>query len=98
MGKECECELPDNCRRPKWNASSCIPANGIGRSVLTINRKLPGPYIQVCKNDKIRVKLHNDLDSMETSIHWHGILQRGFELISLHFYYIERWKKGADKI
>ena len=85
MGKECECEMPGNCRRPNWNAPSCIPANGIGRSVLTINRRLPGPSIQVCNNDVIRVRLENDLDSMETSIHWHGILQRGFELLLFFF-------------
>ena len=88
MGKECECEMPDNCRRPNWNAPSCIPANGIPRSVLTINRKLPGPSIQVCKNDVIRVRLENDLDSMETSIHWHGILQRGFGFSFFFLIYI----------
>ena len=78
VGKECECEMPSNCRTPKWNAPECMPANGIRRSVLTINRLLPGPPIEVCKNDLIRVKVHNDMDSSETSIHWHGILQRGY--------------------
>ena len=55
-----------------------VDPNGMRPRVLTINRKLPGPFIQVCKNDVIRVRLQNDLDSMETSLHWHGILQRGF--------------------
>lgn len=76
IGKECECE-PKNCLMPKWNASGCICTNGIRRSVLSINRMLPGPAIYVCQHDLIRVIVHNDLESTETSIHWHGILQRG---------------------
>jgi L-ascorbate oxidase len=39
---------------------------------------LPGPYINVCQGDTILVTLSNSLHLSEgTSIHWHGITQRG---------------------
>lgn len=55
----------------------CIPANGVERAVMTINRMLPGPSIQVCENDEIVVNVFNNLRLSEsTSLHWHGILQK----------------------
>lgn len=56
----------------------CVPANGVMRPIMVINRMLPGPSIQVCLGDEIQVRLHNHLHMSEgTSIHWHGITQRG---------------------
>ncbi|XP_072046495.1 uncharacterized protein [Amphiura filiformis] len=62
-----------DCDRP-----GCIPVNGVQRPIITINRQLPGPPIQVCEDDDIEVKVWNRLGNSEgTSIHWHGLHQRG---------------------
>ena len=37
---------------------------------------LPGPSIQVCQGDRIKVSIQNEMKT-STSIHWHGMLQRG---------------------
>ena len=56
----------------------CIAANGLRRPITVANRALPGPSINVCEGDKIRVNLENWLPEHErTTIHWHGMLQRG---------------------
>uniref|UniRef100_H2YGT3 ferroxidase n=1 Tax=Ciona savignyi TaxID=51511 RepID=H2YGT3_CIOSA len=48
------------------------------RAVTVVNRMLPGPSIKVCEGDQIIVRLNNKLDNGEgTTIHWHGITQRG---------------------
>ncbi|CAF1144328.1 unnamed protein product, partial [Brachionus calyciflorus] len=55
----------------------CILADGILKTVEIVNRELPGPYIQVCRGDKIVVNVQNKLRSERvTSIHWHGLKQR----------------------
>ena len=57
---------------------NCIVADGIERAVESINRLVPGPTIQVCKDDVIKVNLVNMLRSQRvTSIHWHGVRQKG---------------------
>jgi L-ascorbate oxidase len=57
---------------------NCIAADGIERAVESVNRLIPGPSIQVCKNDVVIVNLENSLRSQRvTSIHWHGIKQKG---------------------
>jgi len=43
---------------------------------MSINRKVPGPAIQVCKNDWIVVDVFNAMGGTGATIHWHGILQR----------------------
>ncbi|XP_076296818.1 uncharacterized protein LOC143217023 [Lasioglossum baleicum] len=50
----------------------CIPADGIGRSILVVNRQLPGPHIEVCQGDRIIVDVINLLHSESTTMHWHG--------------------------
>ena len=60
------------------NRADCIPTDGIERAVMSINRKIPGPDIQVCENDEIVVNLENHMRLSEsTSIHWHGVTQQG---------------------
>ena len=78
LSKECECEGPDlnDCENAKWTAANCIFANGLKRPVMTINRMIPGPSIQVCQDDIIRVNVKNKMKE-PTSIHWHGMLQKG---------------------
>lgn len=43
---------------------------------MSINRKIPGPAIQVCKNDLIVVDIANHMGGTSTAIHWHGFHQR----------------------
>jgi hypothetical protein len=62
-----------DCERP-----DCIAANGVERALMAVNRMMPGPAIEVCQNDLISVYVHNNLRMSEsTSIHWHGITQKG---------------------
>lgn len=69
---DCPYNLTD-CYRPY-----CVPADGVARGLLTANRVLPGPAIQVCENDEIVVNVLNRMESTGgTTIHWHGFLQRG---------------------
>lgn len=52
----------------------CVTADGVKRTILTVNRMLPGPAIQVCLGDTIVVNVENSLHSFESiTIHWHGI-------------------------
>lgn len=39
----------------------------------SINRKIPGPPIQVCKNDMVIVDVANQALGTAASIHWHGM-------------------------
>ncbi|CAK9821202.1 LCC4 [Anthophora plagiata] len=50
----------------------CIPADGIERSILVVNRQMPGPSIEVCQGDRIIVDVVNLLHSESTTMHWHG--------------------------
>jgi L-ascorbate oxidase len=53
------------------NNPDCISGNGISRAVIAVNRMIPGPAINVCEYDEIKVVLKNMLHSFEgTSIHW----------------------------
>ncbi|XP_072946321.1 uncharacterized protein [Epargyreus clarus] len=61
-----DCELPD-----------CIPADGVNRALNVINRKMPGPAIEVCQHDRIIVDVENHLMTEGTTVHWHGQHQRG---------------------
>jgi L-ascorbate oxidase len=62
-----------NCDR-----KDCVSADGYQRAINTVNRMLPGPSIIVCKGDTIKVNVYNNMHTFQgTSIHWHGLLQRG---------------------
>ncbi|XP_014482507.1 PREDICTED: laccase-5-like [Dinoponera quadriceps] len=54
----------------------CIIGDGFEKTVLSINRMIPGPSIQVCKGDVIIVDVVNEADGTEVCIHWHGIFQK----------------------
>jgi Multicopper oxidase len=54
-----------------------VTFNGIERGLITVNRQLPGPPIQVCKNDVIVVDVKNHMEGGGASIHWHGMTQKG---------------------
>ncbi|KAK8384504.1 hypothetical protein O3P69_009357 [Scylla paramamosain] len=74
MGKACyDCPFNvSDCARPH-----CAPADGFERAIVTANRRLPGPAIHVCQWDEVVVDVVNELGSDSTTIHWHGIHQRG---------------------
>ncbi|KAK0066464.1 laccase-4 [Biomphalaria pfeifferi] len=56
----------------------CVSADGVMRGIKTANRILPGPRVEVCEGDTIEVTVMNAMEVSEgTSIHWHGIHQRG---------------------
>ncbi|XP_014471746.1 PREDICTED: laccase-4-like [Dinoponera quadriceps] len=55
----------------------CVPADGIERSAPVVNRQLPGPSIEVCKDDHVVIDVENHMSGSSLSIHWHGMFQRG---------------------
>ncbi|CAH0388415.1 unnamed protein product [Bemisia tabaci] len=61
-----------DCFLPK-----CCQADGFERGILTVNRRMPGPSIQVCKGDTIVVDVKNSMPGKSLTIHWHGINQYG---------------------
>ncbi|KAJ8708350.1 hypothetical protein PYW07_010475 [Mythimna separata] len=68
---DCPYNLTD-CSRP-----DCIPADGMNRPLNVINRKMPGPAVEVCQHDRVIVDVENDLMTEGTTVHWHGQHQRG---------------------
>uniref|UniRef100_W8B7R7 L-ascorbate oxidase n=1 Tax=Ceratitis capitata TaxID=7213 RepID=W8B7R7_CERCA len=73
MSKACY-GCPQNgtdCARPH-----CVLGDGIERSVMVVNRMMPGPAVEVCEGDTIVADVHNHLLGDSTTIHWHGMHQR----------------------
>lgn len=66
-----------NATNVVWSHCQCVLADGVERGILTANRMLPGPSIQVCENDKVVIDVENHMEGMEVTLHWHGIWQRG---------------------
>ncbi|KXT02515.1 hypothetical protein AC578_4190 [Pseudocercospora eumusae] len=50
--------------------------DGVYRPMLLVNQQFPGPLIEANEGDVIQVKVDNHATNA-TSIHWHGIYQRG---------------------
>ncbi|KAF5298037.1 hypothetical protein FQR65_LT09848 [Abscondita terminalis] len=65
----------DLCSRNATNNCQCILADGVERTIIAVNRQLPGPGIRLCKDDYAIIDVHNAVDGGEVTIHWHGILQ-----------------------
>ncbi|XP_045762877.1 laccase-4-like [Maniola jurtina] len=74
MSKACyDCPYNvEDCKR-----IDCIPADGMNRALNVVNRKMPGPAIEVCQHDRVIVDVENDLMTEGTTVHWHGQHQRG---------------------
>lgn len=53
-----------------WNADGLL-----AKDVKLINGTYPGPWIQACWGDTLRIKVINKLKHNGTAIHWHGIRQ-----------------------
>jgi len=74
MSKACY-DCPHN--KSDCGRQDCIAADGFERSVVVVNRKLPGETLSVCEGDTVVVRVKNHLANGEgTSIHWHGLYQR----------------------
>ncbi|KAF4524251.1 hypothetical protein B566_EDAN008797 [Ephemera danica] len=74
MGPACR-DCPTN--RADCFAEKCVTADGVDRGIETVNRNMPGPAIEVCEGDTVVVDVDNRVQGHSTSIHWHGVLQRG---------------------
>ncbi|CAB4495873.1 unnamed protein product [Rhizophagus irregularis] len=57
-------------------AKAELAPDGFSRIVLTSNGQYPGPMIRANKGDQIVIHVKNNL-SDSTTIHWHGIFQKG---------------------
>ncbi|XP_076223868.1 uncharacterized protein LOC116424987 isoform X2 [Nomia melanderi] len=53
-------------------SNHCVSADGHRRGILTANRQLPGPTIQVCENDILVVDVINRLPGKAAAMHWRG--------------------------
>ena len=74
-----------NCMR-----KDCVSANGVSRSIITINRQLPGPMIYVCENDIIKVNLYN-------SMHGSGCMDLALPLTNLSRCSKLHWQKKINE-
>lgn len=59
--------------------NQCVLADGFEKTIIPINRRLPGPPIEVCVNDRVIVDVENAAAGMEVTIHWHGVFQNGYQ-------------------
>ncbi|KAL9707991.1 hypothetical protein quinque_011509 [Culex quinquefasciatus] len=75
-GPACQVCTP-NATNTVWSHCQCVLADGVERGILTANRMIPGPSIQVCENDKVVIDVENHMEGMELTIHWHGLWQKG---------------------
>ncbi|XP_046630301.1 oxidoreductase ptaE-like [Neodiprion virginianus] len=66
--RNCSDGVLEDCYLPQ-----CIPADGVQRGMMSVNRQLPGPPINVCKNDLIVVNVKNQMAGTGAAIHWHGL-------------------------
>nr|BBC20925.1 laccase-like multicopper oxidase 3 [Nannophya pygmaea] len=73
MGEACG-DCPRN--RTDCFEPNCVTADGYEKSVLTVNRMIPGPTIDVCRGDIVVVDVHNMMHDRATSIHWHGVIMK----------------------
>ncbi|XP_046357742.2 laccase-2-like [Haliotis rufescens] len=68
-----------------YNNNTAIPQDEVitgdgwaePRPVLVFNNQMPGPPIEVYQGQSVHVHVTNNMDSDTTSIHWHGVHQKG---------------------
>jgi FtsP/CotA-like multicopper oxidase with cupredoxin domain len=54
-----------------------IAPDGVTKKGLVVNGAFPGPTIEANWGDWIEVEVDNQLPDEGTTIHWHGLLQKG---------------------
>ncbi|XP_055549126.1 uncharacterized protein LOC129732340, partial [Wyeomyia smithii] len=74
MGPACKKCSKEN--RADCYHHACLTADGIERGVMAINRQIPGPALQVCKDDLIVIDMTNAMGGTASAMHWHGLHQR----------------------
>ncbi|KAK2581552.1 hypothetical protein KPH14_005204 [Odynerus spinipes] len=80
MGPACnQCRTDSFARSKNQSSCQCILADGVEKTIFSINRQFPGPSIQVCQYDKLIVDVENAAEGLDTTIHWHGIFQNTFQ-------------------
>jgi hypothetical protein len=62
---------------PESAMADMLVLDGFYRAVPTVNGIVPGPSIEVDEGDTVVVHLHNRMDNAATTLHWHGMYQRG---------------------
>lgn len=65
---KCSQGVEEDCNNPQ-----CVVGDGVEKGVMSINRQIPGPAIQVCKDDLIIVDVHNHAHGSAAALHWHGL-------------------------
>ena len=61
-----------------WNIGWVTAApDGFSRPVIGINGEWPCPQIDVDVGDRLVIDIYNGLGNQSTTLHWHGIHQRG---------------------
>lgn len=72
------CELcTPNTTNQFTSSCQCVLTDGVEKGILTANRQMPGPSIQVCKDDTVVVDVINHIEGMGVTIHFHGVWQTG---------------------
>ncbi|XP_055857102.1 uncharacterized protein LOC129919980 [Episyrphus balteatus] len=64
----CQQGVTADCFKPQ-----CIIGDGFQKGVMSINRMIPGPAIQVCLGDQVVIDVKNMAMGTAASIHWHGL-------------------------
>ncbi|KAK9889616.1 hypothetical protein WA026_006990 [Henosepilachna vigintioctopunctata] len=54
------------------NNKYCASADGKTRGIITANRQIPGPDIQVCHNDIMVIDVINKIPGHNLAVHWRG--------------------------
>ena len=57
--------------------NTTLDYDGVPRLALAVNGQVPGPIIECNWGDTIQVSVTNKMKNNATSIHWHGIIQKG---------------------
>ncbi len=57
---------------PKPGRAQLVPEQYGDTAVWCFNGQVPGPELRVKQGDRVRIKVHNELDEA-TTVHWHGI-------------------------
>jgi hypothetical protein len=66
------------CKYDFTLTNTTMDFDGSGSKItFAINGQVPGPLIECNWGDTLVVNVHNDLQDNATTIHWHGIIQKG---------------------
>ncbi|XP_044004077.1 laccase-1-like [Aphidius gifuensis] len=78
----CACELckPSTTQGLlNYPTCQCILVDGVERTVFSVNRMVPGPNIQICKNDYVVIDVLNNAEGIGVSLHYHGLFQNNYQ-------------------